>query len=150
MKLEYSPTPYTKIQDLNGKVETMTFLRKIYTGHTLTLITGNPDLRIMKHQSKVKKQDLIYLKHLHRRGNPQQKKKTAQTENEKIYLQSNISTRNSCPKHRVCVAQCQKNKTSNPSNKRAQDRNRYVSQEGRESPIRHIRRCSPSLLETGP
>ena len=48
MKLEYFPTPYTKIQDLNGKVETMTFLRKIYTGHTLTFITGNPDLRIMK------------------------------------------------------------------------------------------------------
>ena len=151
MKLEYFPTPYTKIQDLNGKVETMTFLRKIYTGHTLTFITGNPDLRIMKHQSKVKKkQDLFYLKHLHRRGNPKQKNKTAhrmrkyvcnQTYPQGIHVQ-NIE--------RVCAAQCQKNKTSHSSNKRAHDRNKYVSKEGRESPMRHITRCSSSLLETGP
>ena len=144
------PNTIHKIQDLNGKVETMTFLRKIYTGHTLTFITGNPDLRIMKHQSKVKKQDLIYLKHLHRRGNPKQKKKTAdrmrkyvcnQTYPQGIHVQ-NIE--------RVCAAQCQKNKTSNSSNKRAHDRKKYVSKEGRESPMRHITRCSSSLLETGP
>ena len=40
-----SLTPYTKIhskeKDLNGKMETMIFLRKIYTGHILTFISGN-------------------------------------------------------------------------------------------------------------
>ena len=45
MKFKKSPTPYTKLhskeKDLNGKMETMTFLGKIYAGHTLTFIMGN-------------------------------------------------------------------------------------------------------------
>lgn len=45
MKFKKSPTPYTKLyskeKDLNGKMETMTFLGEIYAGHTLTFIRGN-------------------------------------------------------------------------------------------------------------
>ena len=48
-------------------------------------------------------------------------------------MQSNIPTRNSCPKHRVCAAQCQKNIASNPRNKRARDGDRCLPRRHRDS-----------------
>ena len=94
MKLEHSPTPYTKInskwiKDLGIRPDTIKLLEE-NIGQTLSdtndsNIFSDPPPRVMTVKTKINKWDLIKLKKfLHSKGNPQQHKKTTPIMGENI------------------------------------------------------------------
>ena len=154
MKLEYSLTPYTKInskwiKDLNVRPDTIKLLeenigRTLYDIHHSKIIFDSPP-REMEIKTKIHKQDLLKLKSFYTAKKTINKMKRQPSEWEKLFaneatdkgLISNIYKQ---------LIHLNIKKTNNPIKKWADDLNRHFSKEDTQIANKHMKGCSTSLI----
>ena len=149
MKLEYSLTPYTKInstwiRDLNVRLDTIKHL-EANIGRTLfdinhSKICFDPPPRVMEIKTKINKWDLMKLKNFCKAKETTNKTKRQPSEWEKI--SANEST------DKGLISQIYKQlmqlniKKNNPIKKWAEDLNRHFSKEDIQMAKKHMKSCS--------
>ena len=154
MKLEYFPTPCTKInskwiKDLNVRPETIKLLEE-NTGKTLSDINHSRILydsspRIMEIKSKISKQDLLKLKIFSTTKETISKMKRKLSEKEKI-IGNAANDKELISKIYKQLLQLNSRKINNPIKKWAKELNRHFSKEDIQMANKHMERCSTSLI----
>ena len=155
MKLEYSLTPYTKInskwiRDLNVRLGTIKLLEG-NIGRTLydinhSKILFDPPPREMEIKPKINKWDLMKLKTFCTAKETTNKTKRQPSEWEKIF--ANESTdKGLISKIYKQLRQLKIQKTNNPIQKCAEDLNRHFSKEDIQMAKKHMKSCSTIIRE---
>ena len=154
IKLEHSPTPYTKInskwiEDLNVRPDTIKLLeekvgRTVYDINHSEILFDTPP-RVMEIKTKISKWDLMKLKSFYKAKETTNKTKRQPSEWEKIFANESMD-KGLISKIYKQLMKLNIKKTNNPIQKWAEDVNRHCSKEDIQMTNNHVTICSTSLV----
>ena len=154
MKLEYSLTPYTKInskwiRDLNVRPDTIKLLEedigRILFDIKHSKIFLDPPPRVMEIKTKINKWDVMKLKSFYTAMEAINRMKRQTSEWEKIFAYESVE-KGLISKIYKQLMQLNIKKTNNPIQKCTEDLNRHFSKEDLQMAMMHMKSCSTSLI----